>query len=167
MLTAHCLRLSSLTVRTAALPHFSLHRRCATTTFRTMQVTACAARDAVSQTSQWKPHRLALEIDPGDWVEQLDMSSACAFGATYALPPKILVLYGSLRSRSYSRLLALEFARILEKLGAEVRIYDPRDLPSRARAVYMAAVWPAGPLPIMQTFVVSFWSTIIAMSVEQ
>lgn len=44
-------------------------------------------------------------------------------------PPRILLLYGSLRERSYSRLLVEEAARILERLGAETRIYDPRDLP--------------------------------------
>ena len=43
--------------------------------------------------------------------------------------PRILILYGSLRERSYSRLSAEEGARILERLGAEVRIYDPRGLP--------------------------------------
>jgi arsenic resistance protein ArsH len=43
--------------------------------------------------------------------------------------PRILVLYGSLRTRSYSRLLAEEAARILAALGAEVRTYDPRELP--------------------------------------
>jgi arsenic resistance protein ArsH len=44
-------------------------------------------------------------------------------------PPRILLLYGSLRERSYSRLLVEEAARILERLGAETRIFDPRDLP--------------------------------------
>ena len=43
--------------------------------------------------------------------------------------PRILILYGSLRARSYSRLAAEEAARILEKLGAEVRMFDPRGLP--------------------------------------
>lgn len=50
--------------------------------------------------------------------------SACA-----AHPPRILLLYGSLRKRSFSRLLTEEAARILERLGAETRIFDPRDLP--------------------------------------
>jgi arsenical resistance protein ArsH len=43
--------------------------------------------------------------------------------------PRILLLYGSLRTRSYSRFLTQEAARILELLGAEARTYDPRDLP--------------------------------------
>lgn len=46
-----------------------------------------------------------------------------------AHPPRILLLYGSLRERSYSRLLIEEAARILRALGAEIRIFDPRGLP--------------------------------------
>lgn len=44
-------------------------------------------------------------------------------------PPRILMLYGSLRERSFSRLLTDEAARILLRLGADVRIFDPSDLP--------------------------------------
>lgn len=44
-------------------------------------------------------------------------------------PPRILLLYGSLRERSYSRLLVEEAARLLQHLGAETRIFDPRGLP--------------------------------------
>jgi arsenic resistance protein ArsH len=44
-------------------------------------------------------------------------------------PPRILLLYGSLRERSYSRLLVEEAARLLNLLGAETKIFDPRDLP--------------------------------------
>lgn len=43
--------------------------------------------------------------------------------------PKFLMLYGSLREVSYSRLLLEEAARILISLGAEVKVYDPRRLP--------------------------------------
>ncbi len=44
-------------------------------------------------------------------------------------PPRILMLYGSLRERSFSRFLTEEAARILEHLGAEVKIFNPMELP--------------------------------------
>ena len=44
-------------------------------------------------------------------------------------PPRILLLYGSLRERSYSRLAVEEAARLLQLFGAETRIFDPSDLP--------------------------------------
>ncbi|MBN8714435.1 MAG: arsenical resistance protein ArsH [Xanthomonadales bacterium] len=43
--------------------------------------------------------------------------------------PRILILYGSLRSQSFSRKLALEAERILRQFGAETRIFDPHELP--------------------------------------
>ena len=43
--------------------------------------------------------------------------------------PRILLLYGSLRERSFSRLAVEEAARLLILFGAEVRIFDPADLP--------------------------------------
>jgi arsenic resistance protein ArsH len=46
-----------------------------------------------------------------------------------AHPPRFLILYGSLRERSYSRFTALETARLLERMGGEVRIYDAHGLP--------------------------------------
>ncbi|MCX5464447.1 arsenical resistance protein ArsH [Alcaligenes parafaecalis] len=44
-------------------------------------------------------------------------------------PPRILLLYGSLRERSYSRFLTQEAARLLEAMGAETRLFDPHGLP--------------------------------------
>lgn len=44
-------------------------------------------------------------------------------------PVKILILYGSLRKISYSRLAAEEGGRILARLGAEVKFYSPAGLP--------------------------------------
>ena len=49
-------------------------------------------------------------------------------------PPRILVLYGSLRERSYSRLLAEEAARILQEMGADVRWFHAYDLPIKGPA---------------------------------
>jgi arsenic resistance protein ArsH len=57
-----------------------------------------------------------------------DLEKLAPKGAT-THPPRILLLYGSLRERSYSRFLTEEAARILNRLGAETRIFDPRGLP--------------------------------------
>ena len=43
--------------------------------------------------------------------------------------PRILMLYGSLRERSYSRFLAQEAGRLLTRMGGEVRLFDPHGLP--------------------------------------
>ncbi len=43
--------------------------------------------------------------------------------------PRILLLYGSTREKSFSRLLTEEAARLLQHFGAETRIFDPRGLP--------------------------------------
>ena len=43
--------------------------------------------------------------------------------------PKILLLHGSLRTRSFSRLVVEESARLLDAMGAETRIFDPTGLP--------------------------------------
>lgn len=48
-------------------------------------------------------------------------------------PPRILFLYGSLRERSYSRLLAEEAARIIQDMGAEVKFFHPHELPLRGQ----------------------------------
>ena len=44
-------------------------------------------------------------------------------------PPRVLLLYGSLRERSYSRLVVEEAARLLQYFGCETRIFDPSELP--------------------------------------
>jgi arsenic resistance protein ArsH len=44
-------------------------------------------------------------------------------------PPRIMLLYGSLRERSFSRLLTLEAERLLRHFGAETRVFDPHGLP--------------------------------------
>ena len=68
-------------------------------------------------------------------------------------PPRILMLYGSLRERSYSKLLTLEAARLLEAMGAEVKIFDPLDLPQpdaapdthpRVKELRELATWSEG-----------------------
>ncbi|MEO0031424.1 MAG: hypothetical protein RIS94_1182 [Pseudomonadota bacterium] len=57
-----------------------------------------------------------------------DASPAAGLG-DLSPPPRILLLYGSLRERSYSRLAVEEAARLLQFFGCETRIFDPSDLP--------------------------------------
>ena len=75
------------------------------------------------------------------WLDDPSMPNLAAeqlneidYAALYNTPPKthkprVLMLYGSLRETSYSRLLTFEAARILTALGAEVKVFDPHGLP--------------------------------------
>ena len=56
-------------------------------------------------------------------------SARLAGAAPSTHPPRFLLLYGSLRERSYSQLLTLEAARLLLAMGGEVRVFDPAGLP--------------------------------------
>jgi arsenic resistance protein ArsH len=61
--------------------------------------------------------------------EHLHVPAGDKLGTMATHKPRILLLYGSLRARSYSRFLAMEAARLLEHFGAETRVYDPHGLP--------------------------------------
>ena len=87
-----------------------------------------------------RPNAARLQAGPGT-----------AGASTHA--PRFLMLYGSLRERSYSRLLTLEAARLLRAMGGEVRIYDPAGLPlpdaepdshPKVRELREAAAWAEG-----------------------
>lgn len=60
--------------------------------------------------------------------EYVHRQPALGLGGTEP-PPRVLLLYGSLRERSYSRLAVEEAARLLQFFGCETRIFDPSDLP--------------------------------------
>jgi len=64
-------------------------------------------------------------------LELLDLPDLAKLGLPDgpAHKPRILLLYGSNRERSYSRLLVQEAARLLERFGAETRIFNPSGLP--------------------------------------
>jgi len=76
--------------------------------------------------------RLRVLPDP-DHLPALKPQYACrrpALGLGALEPaPRVLLLYGSLRERSYSRLVVEESARLLRYFGCETRIFDPSDLP--------------------------------------
>ena len=68
-------------------------------------------------------------------------------------PPRILLLYGSLRARSFSRLVVEESARILDRFGADTRIFNPSGLPlpddadashSKVQELRDAVTWSEG-----------------------
>jgi NAD(P)H-dependent FMN reductase len=89
----------------------------------------------------WSAHRLPAGSQEKDWVQELELEGALSFDPpmpeSLRLPhkPRILVLYGSLRPESFSRKLAFECARILERLGCDIRVYNPQGLPLRDPAI--------------------------------
>ncbi|KAJ5631192.1 uncharacterized protein N7484_011292 [Penicillium longicatenatum] len=71
-----------------------------------------------------------------DWVNNLDLTTAFNMAEQDLQNTKerlrVLVLYGSLRKKSYSRLVAFEASRILFRLGCDVRVFDPESLPVKS-----------------------------------
>lgn len=74
--------------------------------------------------------------EPLDDLPQLDAALFCVPDAAKLRPaspsthpPRVLLLYGSLRERSFSRLLVEEASRLLMAMGAEVRVFNPSGLP--------------------------------------
>jgi arsenical resistance protein ArsH len=63
-------------------------------------------------------------IDPALFV--VPVAPVCMVRAH---PPRILLLYGSVRERSYSRLASEEAARLLEAMGAATQTFNPSGLP--------------------------------------
>lgn len=98
--------------------------------------------------------------DPLDTLPNLD--GACfqpidrdrLFNASHSThAPKILLLYGSVRERSYSRFATEEAARILRRFGADTRIFNPSGLPlpddveahhPKVRELRELAMWSEG-----------------------
>ncbi|GAA5824669.1 hypothetical protein JCM11251_005295 [Rhodosporidiobolus azoricus] len=69
-----------------------------------------------------------------DWVEGLELDGAKEMASKFGRPIKVLILYGSLRERSFSRLTAYESARILHthfSPHVDVRIFNPQGLPMK------------------------------------
>jgi arsenic resistance protein ArsH len=83
---------------------------------------------------------------------QLDIPTDAKLAAVgdWSHRPRIL-LYGSLRERSFSRFLTFEAARILEHFGAEVKIFDPTELP-------MAGSVPDTHPKVLELRALSLWS---------
>lgn len=90
-------------------------------------------------------------LDPAHFAKPTVAHFAGVGASTHA--PRFLMLYGSLRERSYSKLLTLEAARLLRAMGGEVRIFDPAGLPlpdgapethPKVQELREAAAWAEG-----------------------
>jgi arsenic resistance protein ArsH len=83
---------------------------------------------------KYRPFLLDDDTTKTDWIAKLELNTALKMVDIELLKNgderlRVLVLYGSLRERSYSRLLAFEASRILFRLGCDVRVFDPNELP--------------------------------------
>ncbi|KAJ1323989.1 arsenical resistance protein ArsH [Microdochium nivale] len=84
---------------------------------------------------RYRPFLLPASQDATeDWVSALELDTVMAMVDHEIIQQgkhrlRILVLTGSLRARSYSRLLAFEGCRVLHRLGCDVRVFDPLGLP--------------------------------------
>lgn len=93
---------------------------------------------------KWLSHRSDVSVPvvgPGnDWISPLrsELQAARDFrpaGAKHTHPPRVLVLYGTLRPTGFSKALGHECARLGELLGMEMRVFDPQGLPVRDPAL--------------------------------
>ncbi|KAH9827178.1 arsenate resistance ArsH [Teratosphaeria destructans] len=90
--------------------------------------------DDVAVRAKYRPFLLDRSVSTTDWIAKVELKTVTHMVESDLRVNdgnriKVLVLYGSLRSRSYSRLLSYEFARLLWRLGCDVRVFDPSDLP--------------------------------------
>jgi len=82
-----------------------------------------------------KPHREIIKPMPDNLpnIDRrhliTDLQAQLAAAAAMDHPPRILLLYGSLRERSYSRFLMYEAERLLRAFGADTRVYHANGLP--------------------------------------
>ncbi|KAK6387460.1 hypothetical protein LTS17_000729 [Exophiala oligosperma] len=92
-----------------------------------------ASMDEPTIRSKYRPFLLPDNVQQQDWVSRLELATVTelAYNDMRITGERIrvLILYGSLRRRSYSKLLAFEVARILWRLGCDVRVYNPQGLP--------------------------------------
>ncbi|GAQ11764.1 putative aconitate hydratase [Aspergillus lentulus] len=82
---------------------------------------------------KYRPFLLNPQQAAEDWANRLELDTVLDMAEkdlrTTQKRIKVLVLYGSLRKRSYSKLVAFEASRILFRLGCDVRVFNPEGLP--------------------------------------
>ncbi|KAM0746988.1 arsenate resistance ArsH [Meredithblackwellia eburnea MCA 4105] len=100
---------------------------------RTMTTATSLKNMSLSDVDQlYRPYLAVKAGNSGaasDWVKDLELDSVSKMMPSDLPRIKLLVLYGSLRERSFSRLTAYEACRILHRIGADVRVFNPHGLP--------------------------------------
>ncbi|KAF3052834.1 hypothetical protein E8E11_008572 [Didymella keratinophila] len=102
--------------------------------YRKQSFAISQSQDDPEVRKKYRPFLLDEETSSSDWVAQLELSTVLKMVQSQILKGgqdrlRVLVLHGSMRNRSYSRLLSFEASRILFRLGCDVRMYDPHGLP--------------------------------------
>lgn len=102
--------------------------------YRNRSFALSQAQDDAEVRRKYRPFLLDEETSKSDWVAQLELSTVLKMVEDQVIANggerlRVLVLHGSMRKRSYSRLLCYEASRILFRLGCDVRMYDPAGLP--------------------------------------
>lgn len=101
---------------------------------RTIQTRSLAIPETEDDADTRRKYRPFIrDSTPDDWVSGLELTRVSDMAENDLRVTnerlKVLVLYGSLRRRSYSRLVAFEACRILFRLGCDVRVFNPEGLP--------------------------------------
>ncbi|KAJ5996776.1 hypothetical protein N7522_008436 [Penicillium canescens] len=116
----------------SALPQVAANTRQPDASFRSLSLPVNEDDPDIRQ--KYRPFILNDDATQ-DWINELDLATALDMAEQDLRDTnerlKVLVLYGSLRRRSYSRLVALEASRILFRLGCDVRVFDPQGLPMK------------------------------------
>ncbi|KAK0822771.1 hypothetical protein LTR73_009051 [Friedmanniomyces endolithicus] len=99
---------------------------------RTLAVSQAAGESVIR--AEYRPFLLCDEIVRNDWVSRLEIGTVSKLAKADLFRTgnerlRVLALIDSLRARTFSSLLAYECARILSRLGCDVRLYDPTGLP--------------------------------------
>ncbi|PVH70995.1 arsenate resistance ArsH [Cadophora sp. DSE1049] len=90
------------------------------------QLAISKAKDDPDIRAKYRPFLLDAELEAADWISQLELETAIAM-----VEENLARTESSLRKRSYSKLMAFEASRILHRLGCDVRIFNPSELPIR------------------------------------
>ncbi|PCG88214.1 NADPH-dependent FMN reductase [Penicillium occitanis (nom. inval.)] len=117
-------------VTTKTLESDACYRELQTTEHRSLALSE--SEDDIDIRRKYRPFILSA-CTAEDWVSSLELTTVLNMAENDLRDTnkrlKVLVLYGSLRRRSYSRLVAYEACRILFRLGCDVRVFDPEGLP--------------------------------------